>query len=45
MEPETLMDAVKYFADLEICDLYMRRIKWPDGMSLARFVDRSESAK
>ncbi len=31
MEPETLMEAVKYFADLEICDLYMRRIKWPDG--------------
>lgn len=31
MEPETLMEAVCYFADLEICDLYMRRIKWPDG--------------
>ena len=31
MEPETLMEAVRYFADLEICDLYMRRIKWPDG--------------
>ena len=30
MEPETLMEAVRYFADLEICDLYMRRIKWPD---------------
>jgi transposase-like protein len=31
MEPDTLMEAVRYFADLEICDLYMRRIKWPDG--------------
>jgi len=31
MEPETLLEAVKYFADMEICDLYMRRIKWPDG--------------
>ena len=29
MEPETMMEAVRYFADLEICDLYMRRIKWP----------------
>jgi transposase-like protein len=31
MEPETLTEAVRYFADLEICDLYMRRIKWPGG--------------
>lgn len=29
--PETLVEAVRYFADLEICDAYMRRIKWPDG--------------
>lgn len=29
--PETLMEAVRYFADLKICDEYMRRIKWPDG--------------
>jgi len=28
---ETLMDAVKYFADLNICHKYMLRIKWPDG--------------
>ncbi len=26
--PETLMQAVRYFADLSICDAYMRRIKW-----------------
>ena len=31
MKPETLMEAVRYFADLEICDAYMRRIKWPRG--------------
>ncbi|MGD0781249.1 MAG: transposase [Candidatus Aminicenantales bacterium] len=30
-EPETLIAAVRYFADLEICDTYMRSIKWPDG--------------
>lgn len=29
--PETLIEAVRYFADLEICDAYMRRIKWPNG--------------
>lgn len=29
--PETLVDAVRYFADLSICDLYMRRIRWPRG--------------
>ena len=26
--PETLMEAVRYFADLSICDAYMRKIKW-----------------
>ncbi len=31
MHPETLLEAVRYFADLGICDAYMRRIKWPDG--------------
>jgi transposase-like protein len=31
MNPETLLAAVRYFADLEICDRYMRSIKWPDG--------------
>jgi len=31
MEPETLIEAVRYFADLEICNQYMCRIKWPDG--------------
>ena len=31
MEPTTLLSAVRYFADLEICNAYMRRIKWPRG--------------
>ena len=30
-QPETLLAAVRYFADLDVCNLYMRRIKWPDG--------------
>lgn len=29
--PETLLEAVRYFADLSVCNEYMRRIKWPGG--------------
>lgn len=29
--PDTLMDAVRYFADQKVCEDYMRAIKWPDG--------------
>jgi len=29
--PENLLDAVRYFSDLGVCDAYMRRIKWPGG--------------
>lgn len=29
--PKTLLDAVRYFSDLDACHSYMRRIKWPDG--------------
>ena len=32
MIPETLMQAVHYFADLDICDAYMRKIKWSRGL-------------
>ena len=32
--PETLLEAVRYFADLEICNAYMRHIKWPDGKAV-----------
>lgn len=31
MEPTTLLSAVRYFADLDVCNAYMRRIKWPNG--------------
>lgn len=31
MTPETLIEAVRYFSDLEICNEYMRKIKWPSG--------------
>lgn len=29
--PSSLIEAVRYFADLKICNDYMRGIKWPDG--------------
>lgn len=29
--PETLIEAVRYFADESVCMEQMRRIKWPDG--------------
>src|SRR3954453_11053161 len=29
--PETLMEAVQFFADLDVCHAYMAKIKWPDG--------------
>lgn len=29
--PETLLEAVRHFADLEVCRAYMLSIKWPDG--------------
>jgi transposase-like protein len=29
--PETLLEAVRYFSDLDTCNAYMRRIKWPGG--------------
>src|SRR5687768_4271496 len=29
--PTTLLDAVRYFSDLDVCHAYMIRIKWPDG--------------
>lgn len=29
--PQTLIEAVRYFSDANICNNYMRSIKWPDG--------------
>lgn len=32
MEPTTLLEAVRYFSDLDICNHYMRKIKWSNGV-------------
>ncbi len=29
--PKTLLEAVRYFSDLDVCHAYMVKIKWPDG--------------
>lgn len=29
--PQTLIEAVRYFSDLEVCNAYMARIRWTDG--------------
>lgn len=29
--PKTLLEAAWYFADLDVCEEYMRHIRWPDG--------------
>ena len=29
--PKTLMEAVTYFADADVCHNYMKSLKWPDG--------------
>jgi len=29
--PKSLLEAVRYFSDLSVCNAYMRRIKWPNG--------------
>ena len=51
MEPETLIDAVRYFADLDVCDAYMRHIKWAGGAPVCphcgsdRIAERREKRK
>ena len=30
--PKTLLEAARYFSDLDRCDEYMKRIKWPTGV-------------
>lgn len=32
MTPTNLISAVRYFSDLKICNEYMRKIKWPEGV-------------
>ena len=29
--PKTLLEAVRFFSDIDICNDYMARVKWPDG--------------
>lgn len=29
--PKSLIEAVRYFSDLKVCNAYMRKTKWPDG--------------
>lgn len=29
--PKTLIEAVKYFSDVDVCNEYMKQVKWPDG--------------
>jgi transposase-like protein len=29
--PKTLIEAVRFFSDLDVCNEYMKQIKWPDG--------------
>jgi len=31
--PQTLQEAVKYFSDLETCNIFMAQIRWPDGVA------------
>jgi len=30
--PTSLLEAVRYFSDLKVCNAYMKRIKWPHGI-------------
>ena len=30
--PKTLLEAARYFSDLNVCNEYMKRIKWPGGV-------------
>lgn len=29
--PKTLLEAVRFFGDIDVCNEYMKQIKWPDG--------------
>ncbi len=29
--PKTLLEAVRYFSDLDVCDELMKQVKWPNG--------------
>lgn len=29
--PKTLLEAVRYFSDIDTCEAYLRELRWPDG--------------
>lgn len=31
--PQTLIEAVRYFSDLDVCHAYLRKIRWPRGIA------------
>lgn len=31
-KPETLIEAVRFFSNLDVCNEYMKGVKWPDGV-------------
>jgi transposase-like protein len=31
-QPKTLLEACRYYADLDVCHAYMAKLKWPDGV-------------
>jgi len=33
-EPETLIDAIRYFSDPDVCLDFMARLRWPDGKAV-----------
>jgi transposase-like protein len=32
IQPKSLIEAVRYFSDLNVCHAYMAKLKWPDGV-------------
>lgn len=34
--PKTLLEAVKYFGDLDVCTAFMASLRWPDGITCPR---------
>lgn len=34
--PKTLLQAARYFADVEVCEQYMRSIRWPGGVPVCQ---------
>ena len=37
--PQSLIEAVRYFSDLGVCNKYMRVIKWPNGKPVCPHCD------